>query len=117
MFDLGRSFLASVERNPRALAIVDGDQRLSYSEWYAEICRVADGLAVLGLRKGDHLAVVLPNRLAMASVHWACQMAGIIVTPFNWRVKVEELDCASPMRKLARSSSRRFPQRRSPVPM
>jgi 2-furoate---CoA ligase len=92
MFDLGRSFLASVERNPRALAIVDGDQRLSYSEWYAEICRVADGLATLGLRKGDHLAVVLQNRLAMASVHWACQMAGIIVTPLNWRVKIEELD-------------------------
>jgi 2-furoate---CoA ligase len=92
MFDLGRSFLASVERNPRALAIVDCDQRLSYSEWYAEICRVIDGLAALGLHKGDHLAVVLQNRLAMASVHWACQLAGIIVTPLNWRVKAEELD-------------------------
>jgi 2-furoate---CoA ligase len=92
MFDLGRSFLASVERNPRALAIVDDDQRLSYSEWYVEICRVVDGLATQGLRKGDHLAVVLQNGLAMASVHWACQLAGIIVTPLNWRIKTEELD-------------------------
>jgi len=92
MFDLGRSFLASVERNPHALAIVDGDQRLSYSEWYAEICRVVDGLAALGLHKGDHLALVLQNRLAMASLHWAGQLAGIIVTPLNWRVKAQELD-------------------------
>jgi len=92
MFDLGRSFLASVERNPQALAIVDGDQRLNYSEWYREICRVIDGFAALGLHKGDHLAVVLQNRLAMASLHWACQLAGIIVTPLNWRVKAEELD-------------------------
>jgi len=44
------------------------------------------------LHKGDHVAVVLQNRLAMASVHWACQLAGIIVTPLNWRVKAEELD-------------------------
>jgi 2-furoate---CoA ligase len=92
MFDLGRSFIAAVERSPRAVAIVDGEQRLTYAEWYAEICRIIDGLAAQGLRKGDHLAVVLQNRLAMASVHWACQLAGIIVTPLNWRMKAEELD-------------------------
>ncbi|MGC2198990.1 MAG: AMP-binding protein [Stellaceae bacterium] len=92
MFDLGRSFLATVERSPRAVAIVDGEQRLTYAEWYAEIGRVIDGLAAQGLRKGDRLAVVLQNRLAMASVHWACQLAGIIVTPLNWRMKAEELD-------------------------
>ena len=92
MFDLGRSFIATVERSPRAVAIVDGERRLTYAEWYAEICRVIDGLAAQGLRKGDHLAVVLQNRLAMASVHWACQLAGIIVAPLNWRMKAEELD-------------------------
>jgi len=32
MFDLGRSFIASVERSPRSLAIVDGDRRLTYAE-------------------------------------------------------------------------------------
>src|SRR5262245_44571511 len=31
MLDLGTSFLASVARDPEALAIVDGDVRLSYS--------------------------------------------------------------------------------------
>ena len=92
MFDLGRSFLASVERNPHALAVVDGDQRRTYSEWYCEICRVIDGVAALGLHKGDHLAVVLQNWLAMASLHWACQLTGIIVTPLNWRVKADELN-------------------------
>lgn len=92
MFDLGLSFIAAVERSPRAVAIVDGERRLTYAEWYAEICRVIDGLAAQDLRKGDHLAVVLQNRLAMASVHWACQLAGFVITPLNWRVKAEELD-------------------------
>lgn len=31
MLDLGRTFLQSVERSPQALAVVDGDQRLTYA--------------------------------------------------------------------------------------
>jgi 2-furoate---CoA ligase len=92
MFDLGRTFLAAAERSPDALAIVQGERRLSYAEWYREIGRVAAGLAQLGLKPGDRLAVVLQNRLEMASLHWACQFAGIVVTPLNWRIKAEELD-------------------------
>ena len=45
MFDLGRTFLATVERSPDALAIVDGGRRLTYAEWYGEISGIAAGLA------------------------------------------------------------------------
>jgi len=92
MFDLGRTFLATVERSPDAVAVVEGERRLSYAQWYNEIARVIGGLAACGLRAGDRLAVVLQNRLEMASLHWACQFAGIVVTPLNWRIKAEELD-------------------------
>src|SRR5215470_17851206 len=92
MFDLGRTFIAAVERNPDATAIADGKRRLSYALWYEEIGRVAGGLTALGLKRGDRLAVILQNRLEMASLHWACQFAGIVVTPLNWRIKPEELD-------------------------
>src|SRR5215471_2371227 len=92
MFDLGRTFIAAVERSPDALAIVDGQRHLSYAQWYAEISRIVRGLSALGLKRGDRLAVILQNRLEMASLHWACQFAGIVVTPLNWRIKPEELD-------------------------
>src|SRR5580700_3658323 len=92
MFDLGRTLLASVERNPDALAVADGGRHLTYAQWHVEIARIAGGLAALGLKRGDRLVVVLQNRLEMASLHWACQLAGIIVTPLNWRIKSEELD-------------------------
>ncbi|WP_151446659.1 AMP-binding protein [Lacisediminimonas profundi] len=96
MLDLGRSFLASVERNPGATAIVDGDCRLSYEQWFASIQNVAAGLAGLGLGRGDHIAVILQNRWEMATLHWACQFTGVIMTPLNWRVKPDEIDyCAS----------------------
>lgn len=95
MLDLGRTFLQSVERSPQALAVVDGEQRLTYAEWYGRIQRLAAGLASLGLVRGDHLMVVLQNRLEMASLHWACQFLGVVMTPLNWRANAEEVDyCA-----------------------
>jgi 2-furoate---CoA ligase len=96
VFDLGRTFLASVERNPNAAAIVDGETRLTYAAWHREICRVLAGLDALGLRRGDHLLVALQNRVEMASLHWACQLSGVVMTPVNWRAKADELDyCAA----------------------
>ncbi|WP_233858575.1 AMP-binding protein [Paraburkholderia sp. HD33-4] len=92
MLDLGRTFMQSVERNPNALAIVDGDVELTYSQWYARIGRVAAGLRSLGLEHGDRLIVVLQNRWETATLHWACQFAGIVIVPVNWRAKPEELD-------------------------
>ncbi len=91
MFDLGRSFLASVERDPCAEAIVDGATRLTYGEWYKAISGAVAGFDALGLTPGDHLVTVLPNRFEAATLHWASQFAGVIVTPVNWRVKSEEL--------------------------
>ena len=95
MFDLGRTFLQSVERRPHRLAIVDGATRLTYAEWYERIRRVAGALSALGLARGDHVVVVLQNRWEMATLHWACQMLGVIVTPINWRSKGDEIEyCA-----------------------
>src|SRR5436190_24020342 len=85
MLDLATSFLASVARDPEALAIVDGDVRLSYSAWYGKISGLVAGLDALGLKPGDHLVTVLQNRWEAATLHWACQFTGIVVTPLNWR--------------------------------
>src|SRR5689334_1585242 len=92
MLDLGRTLLATVERSPQALAIVDGAARLTYAAWFDMIRRAVAGLDALGLAPGDHLVVVLQNRLEMATLHWACQLAGVIATPLNWRAKADEVD-------------------------
>jgi 2-furoate---CoA ligase len=92
MLDLGTSFLASVERDPDALAIVDGDVRLTYRAWYTKISSLVVAFDDLGLKHGDHLITVLQNRWEAATIHWACQFAGIIITPLNWRAKHDEID-------------------------
>ena len=47
-------------------------------------------------RSGCSRAIIwsplLQNRWEAATLHWACQFAGIIITPLNWRAKADELD-------------------------
>jgi 2-furoate---CoA ligase len=92
MLDLGTSFLASVERDPDALAIVDGEMRLSYHDWYGKVSALAAALSETGLKRGDHVLTAMQNRWENASLHWACQFLGLIVTPLNWRAKADEID-------------------------
>ena len=92
VFDLGRSLLASAERMPAATAISDGAVRRSYAEWRDAVLRVVGGLDATGLAQGDHVVTLLTNRYEAATLHMACQLAGLVITPLNWRATTEELD-------------------------
>ena len=92
MTDLGRVLIAAAERDPRALAVVDGERRFDYGAWLDTVSRLAGGLGALGLGKGDRLAVIMQNRWEMAALHWACQLAGVVAVPLNWRSGAGELD-------------------------
>ena len=92
MLDLGLSFLGSVARDPNALAIVDGEVRLTYAQWYRRISSLIAGFDAIGLKAGDHLVTALQNRWEAATLHWACQFAGIVITPVNWRSTASEID-------------------------
>ncbi|KAB2912330.1 MAG: AMP-binding protein [Hyphomicrobiaceae bacterium] len=92
MLDLGLSFLAAVSRDANAVAVVDQSLRLSYGQWYQRISSVVAGFDEIGLAAGDRVVTVLQNRWEAATLHWACQFAGIVITPINWRAKPDEVD-------------------------
>src|ERR1700761_662779 len=92
MLDLGTSFVASVARDPHALAIVDDGVRLTYAEWYRRISSVVASFDRIGLKAGDPIVAALQTREAAATLHWACQPAGLVIPPINWRAKDDELD-------------------------
>ena len=92
MLDLGRTLLYVTERDPSATAIIDGDTTLTYGAWLERTLRTVAGLDAIGLGRGDHLVTILRNRLEAATLHWACQLAGLVITPVNWRAKPEDLD-------------------------
>ena len=92
MLDLGTSFVASVARDPDVLAIVDDGLRLTYAQWYRRISSLIASFDRIGLKPGDHIVTVLQNCEPAATLHWACQLAGIVITPINWRANDDELD-------------------------
>lgn len=99
MLDLGRTFLQSVERSPNALALIDGELRLSYAQWAQQVGAVQRGLKDLGLVRGDHCLTILQNRFEAATLHWACQFSGIVITPINWRPNPTKLTISSMTRR------------------
>jgi 2-furoate---CoA ligase len=92
MFDVGRTLIAAAARNSSGLALVDGDLRLTYGELLERALRIVAAFDELGIGKGDRLLVVLQNRAEMVIIYWAAQLAGILLTPVNWRAKPEEID-------------------------
>jgi 2-furoate---CoA ligase len=89
--NLGSVFYRHMLREPGAVAIVDGETRREFGDWYDDIRAVAGGLQLRGVKRGDHFVAVLSNRYETATLYWACQMLGAIFTPFNWRATGEEV--------------------------
>ncbi|HET7341246.1 MAG TPA: AMP-binding protein, partial [Methylomirabilota bacterium] len=82
---LARALTVAAERAPGAEAVADGGQRATYRELEARANRVAAALARLGIARGDHVVLLLKNRLEHVALYWACQKLGAIATPLNWR--------------------------------
>ncbi|HJM60347.1 MAG TPA: AMP-binding protein [Alphaproteobacteria bacterium] len=88
---LGQAFVESATQNTDALALSDGSVRLTYGGLQARAAAVAGGLVARGLQPGDRLLTLLTNRWETATLYWACQMSGVVFTPFNWRATAEEV--------------------------
>ena len=68
---------AQAQRDPDALAIVDGACRLSYRDLLARIRRLAGGFARLGLTRGDAVVVHLPNGARFIETCFALFQLGV----------------------------------------
>jgi acyl-CoA synthetase (AMP-forming)/AMP-acid ligase II len=80
------------ERTPDKPAIVMADGRsLSYLELEQESNRLAHLFRASGLRRGDHIAIVMENRPELLVALWAAQRSGLYYTPCSTRLNAEEL--------------------------
>lgn len=72
------------------LAIADARRQLSLPRLAEEARNVAGGFAALGVRQGDVIATMLPNRSEIASVLFGAWLIGAAVTPINPALGTEE---------------------------
>ena len=76
---------------PEQTAIIHGEQRITYREFYARARRLASALAARGIGEGDTVAVVLPNVPAMLEVHEAVPRLGAVLNAINTRLDARTL--------------------------
>jgi long-chain acyl-CoA synthetase len=73
-----------------ALIVADGDT-VSYRELYTRSQRVAALLHEAGLRRGDAVALVLPNRPQFFEITWGCQLSGLYYSAVNTHATADEV--------------------------
>ncbi len=72
-------------------ALVFEGVRYSYRDFNQRINRAANGLAGLGVGKGDRVAMLLLNSNAFLEVLFACAKLGAIAVPVNFRLSPAEV--------------------------
>ena len=71
---------------PNQTAIVHGNARLNYAEFYARARRLASALAGKYISKGDTVSVMLANTPPMLEAHYAVPMTGAVLHSINTRL-------------------------------
>src|SRR5689334_17625402 len=75
---------------PGAEAVVDGDLRLSYRDFFDRCDRWSSALRRLGVGPGDRVAYIAPNTHAQLESFYAVPQIGAIVVPINYRLAADD---------------------------
>jgi fatty-acyl-CoA synthase len=71
-------------------ALVDGDLRLSYEQFFQRSDRWSRALQTLGVAPGDRIAYIAPNTHAQLESFYAVPQIGAVLVPINYRLNHEE---------------------------
>lgn len=68
---------------PDRPAFVFEGLRLTFAELDARVNQLANAILSLGLRKGDRLAVILPNTAELYESYLAAAKTGVVIVPLS----------------------------------
>ena len=71
-------------------AVVDGDLRLTYEEFFDRCDRWSAALQGLGVRQGDRVATIAPNTHAQLESFYAVPQLGAVLVPMNYRLTPDD---------------------------
>jgi len=88
-----RDILAhAVKLYPEKAALIDGDATFTYRQADDRVRRLAAGLLSLGLRPGDHIAILANNSHRYWETYFVADLAGMPLAPLNIRLAAHELE-------------------------
>ncbi|MBU2054300.1 MAG: AMP-binding protein [Proteobacteria bacterium] len=80
---LGKMLSESADRYAGRVAVINGEQRITYQELNRAACALGNHLRSLGLGKGDKAALMLPNCPEFIIAYFAVQKIGGVAVTLN----------------------------------
>jgi fatty-acyl-CoA synthase len=81
-----------LSRNASDEALVTPTARLNYRDLAEKAKRAAGGMQALGVGKGDHVGILLPNGEDWLALFYGAALIGAVTVPVNTRFKAAEID-------------------------
>jgi fatty-acyl-CoA synthase len=75
---------------PEREAVVDGDLRLNYEEFFDRCDAWSAALQVVGVEQGDRVAYIAPNTHALLESFYAVPQIGAVLVPLNYRLTAND---------------------------
>jgi len=91
---LSKLLQVGLKDRPNEPALISLEDIWSWSELEQASNRLAANYLALGLKPGDRVASLMPNRSALMVHYLACFKAGLVATPLNYRYTPIEIDHA-----------------------
>jgi len=82
----------AIQYYPERPALSLDQSTLTFSQLHDRVQRLAAGLSSAGFKKGDRLAILLPNAPEYIELVYACSWLGVIAVPINVRLSIPEID-------------------------
>ena len=71
-------------------AVVDGNLRFTYRQFFDRCDRWSAALQKLGVREGDRVATIAPNTHAHLEAYYAVPQIGAVIVPINFRLTADD---------------------------
>jgi len=77
---------------PSREAVVDGNLRLTYAQFFDRCDRWSAALQAMGIQRGDRVAYIAPNTHAHLEAYYAVPQIGAVLVPINYRLLPDDFD-------------------------
>jgi fatty-acyl-CoA synthase len=71
-------------------AVMDGDLRLTYAQFFERCDRWSSALQQLGVQQGDRVAYIAPNTHGHLEGYYAVPQIGAVIVPINYRLIADD---------------------------
>lgn len=92
LLTIGQTLGAQARLQPERVGARDLERVLTYRQWNARACQLANALLGLGLAKGERVAILAYNRIEWAEIYAATAKAGLVAVPINFRLTGPEAE-------------------------